>query len=313
MRRSTGRGARSRAAAGLARVERNAQARRRRALAHLERMHGRSAATRAESGPGPLRVGALVLAGSLALGLLMSSGWGARATLTGVSVGGTRQLAPLDVARASGLAPGTPLAEIRPEEIASRLAEHPWIRGARALLLPTGRLLLEVDEREVVAVLDAPQPLAIDAEGSAFAAVPPGQLDQLPRVVAASGAKNAGAAEADLSDAALLLALLPEHGLPAPLEIRVAAPDDAEGLSLRLPDLTPRVVLGRDSFDAKLAELARLVAAELPELARATRLDLRFEDQAVLDGPDVSPPPKEAAQAAAVPGRAPSSKPRPTG
>jgi hypothetical protein len=92
--------------------------------------------------------------------------------------------------------------------------------------------------------------------------------------------------------------------------VGIAAPNDPEGLSLRLPGLAPRVVLGREDLDAKLADLTRVLEARLPELGSATRLDLRFRDQAVLD---VKPSLKGTAQAATSRGGAMSSKQRPAG
>jgi len=70
------------------------------------------------------------------------------------------------------------------------------------------------------------------------------------------------------------------------------------------------VVLGWEDLDAKLADLIRVLEAELPELANATRLDLRFRDQAVLD---VTPSPQGTAQAAASRGGAMPPKKRPAG
>jgi cell division septal protein FtsQ len=189
--------------------------------------------------------------------------------------------------------------------VAARLAEHAWIEEARALALPSGRLLLAVLEREPVAVLAGEEPWAVDAAGSPFAPAPSVGLEALPRLVAAHAA-----APRDLAQAVALARRLPELGLAAPLEVGIAAPNDPEGLSLRLPGLAPRVVLGREDLDAKLADLTRVLEAKLPELAGATRLDLRFRDQAVLD---VTPPPKGTAQAAASRGRAMPSDGRPTG
>jgi hypothetical protein len=71
-------------------------------------------------------------------------------------------------------------------------------------------------------------------------------------------------------------------GLAAPDEVRVAAPGDPEGVSLRLPGLAGVVVLGRESFDARLRDLARLIESQPEAAARAARIDLRFADQAVL-------------------------------
>jgi len=289
-------------AAGMTRVERAARARRRRALAHLERVKNRREAT---DKPLPRRLHALLLGLSLAGGAWLSSAWLADATLETISVRGARHLSAQAIAEASGVAPGAPLAALDRQSVAARLAEHAWIEQARVLALPGGRLLLAVVEREPVAVLAGEEPWAVDAAGSPFAPAPAAGLEALPRLVAAHAA-----APRDLAQAVALVRRLPELGLAAPLEVGIAAPNDPQGLSLRLPDLAPRVVLGRDDLDAKLADLIRVLEAKLPELANATRLDLRFQDQAVLD---VKPPPKGAVQAAASRGGAMPSGERPAG
>jgi cell division protein FtsQ len=289
-------------AVGMTRVERAARARRRRALAHLERVRNqREARSRAF----PRRLHAVVLGLSLAGGLWLGAVGLADATLETISVRGARHLSARSVAEASGVAPGAPLAAVDSSRVAARLADHAWIERARVLALPGGRLLVAVVEHEPVAVLAGEEPWAVNAAGSPFAPAPATGLEGLPRLVAAPAA-----APRELAGAVALLRRLPELGLPAPLEVGIAAPDDPEGLSLRLPGLAPRVVLGREHLDARLEKLIRVLEEELPELANATRLDLRFQDQAVLD---VTAASTGAPQAAASRGDAMPSGQRPAG
>ena len=287
-------------AAGMTRVERAARARRRRALVHLERVRNQR---EAGNHPPPKRLRALVLALSFAGGACVGGAWLADATLETVSVRGARHLSAQAIAATSGVAPGAALAALDRDSVAARLTENAWIDQARVLALPSGRLLLAVVERQPVAVLAGEQPWAVDATGSPFAPAPSAGLEALPRLVA-----TPAAAPGELAQAVALARRLPEFDIAAPLEVGIAAPNDPEGFWLRLPGLAPRVVLGRDALDAKLADLARVLEAELPELASSTRLDLRFRDQAVLD---VTPPPKGTAQAAASRGGAMPSGERP--
>jgi cell division protein FtsQ len=286
----------------MTRVERAARARRRRALAHLERVRNQR---EAEDKPLPRRLHAVLLGLSLAAGAWVGAAGLADATLEMISVRGARHLSAQAIAEASGVAPGVPLAALDREAVAARLAKHAWIEQARVLALPNGRLLLGVVEHEPVAVLAGEEPWAVDAAGSPFAPAPAVGLEALPRLVATHAV-----APRELAQAVALARRLPELGLAAPLEVGIAAPDDPEGLSLRLPGLAPRVVLGREDLDARLADLIRVLEAELPELGDATRLDLRFRDQAVLD---VRPPSKGAVQAAASRGGAMPSEERPAG
>ncbi|WP_410965055.1 hypothetical protein, partial [Salmonella sp. SAL4435] len=73
-------------------------------------------------------------------------------------------------------------------------------------------------------------------------------------------------------------------GLAVPDEVRVAAPGDPEGISLRMPGLAGVVVLGREELDTRLRDLARLLESQPEAAARAARIDLRFAGQAVLRG-----------------------------
>ena len=288
------------------RAERSAAARRRRALAHLERVRGNNTTRRR---PGHLLSWPLVFGTALALGALVGSRGFAPGNLEVVAVSGARVLTPEDIARASGIGPGAALGDLDRAAIAAALMRHAWIADARAIALPGGRLLLEVVERRAVALLAAPEPWAVDAAGVPFAPAGPGTAPDLPRLVSAERPPN-GEPSPELARTAALALALRERGLPAPLEVSIAAPDDPEGFRLRLPNLAPEIVLGRSDFDARLDALAEILDAELPELSGASRVDLRFEGQAVLDD---SPSPKGAAQAAAPRGGARPSISWPTG
>ena len=192
-------------AAGMTRVERAARARRRRALAHLERVRDQREAS---NNPPARRLRALVLALSFAGGAWAGSAWLADATLETISVRGARHLSAQAIAAASGVAPGAPLAALDRDSVAARLAENAWIEQARALALPSGRLLLAVVEREPVAVLAGEEPWAVDAAGSPFAPAPSEGLEALPRLVATHAT-----APGELAQAVALARRLPELGL----------------------------------------------------------------------------------------------------
>ncbi len=292
---------------GLTRTERAAQARRHRALAHLERVQARQRAQPRRLALRPLLLPAFGVAVVLGLGV------GLFATEPGplevVAVRGIRALAPEEVAQATGLVAGEPLAAVDSAALEAALQEHAWIADARTLTLPGGRLVVSVVERRAAAVLEGDEPWAVDREGVPFAPASEAAGADLPRLRAAV-APERGEPSADLAAAVALALALPEHGLPAPDEVSISAPEDPEGFALRLPALAPEVVIGRADIDARLAALRRLLDAALPEVAEARRIDLRFEDQAVLD---VKSAPEEPTQAAAAHGRATPSNERPTG
>lgn len=297
------------------RRERVRQRRQRRARAHLARVRGvrrrppRPAVVACAAALGSVSLGAI--AGEPIVGAAHAWIGGDATPAVAISVVGAHHLAPTEVARATGLAPGSPLGVAPAAEIGARLRAHPWIREARVMALPTGRLLVEVTEREpraVVRIGEPGAPYAVDESGLPFAAVGSAELD-VPTLVARARIVAGEASEA-LAGAVALAYRLPAFELPLPIEVSVAAESDPEGFALRLPRLVPRVVLGRSELDERLAALARLLAAAPVELMDSETLDLRFADQAVLRG---TPAPPGSAQAAAPRGRAAPSRARPTG
>lgn len=307
---------------GLTRVERAERARRRRARKHLDRIQGRTgAAPRRRSAAAPRGgrervrpqvprrgVALLVMAASLGAGALAETAWRRDATLDSLAVQGLRRVGAAEIGERSGLAPGTPLSELDADALSQRLVEHGWIEAARVLPLPTGRVLVAVDEREPAALLVGETPWAVDEAGVAFAPLDDAETAGLTRIAWAETPAG-GAAHPELAEAVALARRLPGLGLPAPEEIGVAAPGDPQGYTLRLPGLAPRVVLGRDDLDTKLTDLARLLDTALPVIGRAQQVDLRFRDQAVLD----VPPPQGAEPAAAAHGAATPSNTSPAG
>ena len=92
--------------------------------------------------------------------------------LESVATRGLSHLTAEEVARSTGLVPGTPLGEIDGSRVELRLLQHPWIRQVRVAPLPPGRVLVEVTEREPVALVpsgDPEQLWLVDGRGTPFA------------------------------------------------------------------------------------------------------------------------------------------------
>jgi len=258
---------------------------------------------------------------SMAIGALFGSplvatarSWIAGETLRleAISARGIEHLSLAEIAKSTGLPPGAEWASIDPRKIEASLIEHPWIADASAVRLPTGRLLVHVTEhipRALVAIGKPAQDFAVNLQGMPFAPaddrVPPG----LPRLIP-SGAVERDIANERLARAIELAHRLPEFNLSLPSELFISDETNPTGFAIRLPGLKPRIVLGHNHLDARLAGLARLLETELEEIEGSETLDLRFADQAVLRG---APPPKRAEQAATERGHATPSRARSTG
>jgi hypothetical protein len=296
--------------------ERDSSRRQKRARKHLERI-------RSEAAPRPpisLLVPAAVVA-SLAIGLLFGSplvatarSWiaGEPVRIEAISVRGTQLLSPAEIAAATGLPPSSEWASADPREIEASLIAHPWIADARAVRLPTGRLLVHITEqipRALVGIGKPAQDFAVNLEGMPFALAEERAPAGLPRLIPNEPVERE-VADPRLAGAIALAYRLPEFDLPLPSEFFLSDETDPTGFAFRLPGLKPRIVLGRSHFDARLTGLARLLKTGLEELEGSETLDLRFADQAVLRG---APPPQGAKQAAAARGRAASSGAGPTG
>jgi len=289
----------------LTRAERKAEDRRARALSHLQRVRGqlpRVAPRRAVFAAAVT----LSLAAGAASGVLLASGadwFGGDAPLDSISVHGASRLTAAEVAVATGVPRNVARSAVETDSVEKRLEEHAWIAEARALPLPTGTLLVDVEETVPVALVAVGAPaqiFVVDASGTPFAAAEAHHEEALPRIVTA-GAVAPLEPNVDIAQALQLTRDLLRFGLAQPVLISIAAEGDRRGFTLRLAGLRARIVLGREDLDSKLRELVRLLAAAVPEIGDAAELDLRFADQAVLRK---KPPPEEAAQAAAARGGA---------
>jgi hypothetical protein len=290
--------------------------RQQRARKHLERI-------RSEPRPHPPLsvVVPVAVVASLAIGALFGSplvstarSWigGETLRLEAISVRGAERLSLSEIAESTGLPPGAEWASIDPREIEASLVEHPWIADANAIQLPTGRLLVRVTEhtpRALVALGKPAQNFAVNLQGTPFAPADERVPEGLPRLIP-SGAVEHNIADERLARAIELAYRLPDFDLPLPSELFISDETDPAGFAFRLPNLKPRIVLGHDHFDERLASLASLLETELEEVEGSETLDLRFADQAVLRG---ASPQQRAKQAAAARGHATSSKARPTG
>jgi cell division protein FtsQ len=224
--------------------------------------------------------------------------------LHAISVEGAGRISSSELVETTGLVYGTSLLDVDPAAAEARLLAHPWVSGARVMRLPPGRVLVSVALREPVAWVrrdDAAPPLLVDATGAAFAPAAEADLAALPRLVPAVVAMPDGE-PAPLKEGAEAARAFAGQALGVPSEIHLGAPGDPDGVWLRMPRVSARVVLGAGDFDAKLAQLRRLLAAGLAPSEAAEAIDLRFADRAVLRS---QPGPEEPAKSAAAPGGAP--------
>jgi cell division septal protein FtsQ len=291
------------------RPENEAERRRARAQAHLAKRRG---GTRPKIRRGPRVVVAAFAAG---LGVVIGApvgewllGMDGR-PVDALAIHGASQLRPDAIAKQSGIAPGADLGTIEVGAVASALEAEPWIEHARALTLPSGTVVLAVQERVAAAIATIDDThYAVDHSGRAFAQVSIADHPRLPRIQATEAPTDA--ADPRFAQAITLAERLPAYGIATQATVVVPKADDAEGFLLSLPGVPARIVLGAQEPEARLAPLAELMARRPDAVAMATNIDLRFANQVVLR---TAPARDGSSQNAAARGRAKSTLGPPTG
>jgi len=287
--------------AGRARSHLERRRRRDRSKLETDRLRGRG--QQPSKLPEPIRRLALWAPAALALALGVQLSWPIQTWIAGdsqriarISVAGARHLSPSAIAAATGIVPGAALTSVDVGDVAALLEQEPFIRKARALLLPPGTLLLEVEEREPVAIWLGADGAAeadaqlVDHEGHVFASAADFENTNLPRLIGARErtAETEFAEAARLGrriDALGLAATNPREGIAAAAPafvIRLPDPATGEGFVLESSSPSLRVILGRDHLEERLDRLDRLLRSQEPSVQAATVIDLRFADRAVL-------------------------------
>jgi hypothetical protein len=199
-----------------------------------------------------------------------------------IAVQGTQRLTPEEVAAATGVEKGALLETVEVAAVEERLVEHPWIRSARALLLPTGRLLVRIRERVPRAALWSEGSWRwVDEGGTPFAKTEALETRAMPRIRSAR-ALATGQASPQLARAVALALAVPRHGIRGPADLHLPEEGSAEGWVLRARDGELEAVLGMDRLEERIEELALLLASDLQVTRGSKRIDLRFEDRAIL-------------------------------
>lgn len=224
---------------------------------------------------------------------------GSPADVASISVLGNSRLSAAEVAAATGLVRGAPLQGLSEREIEERVAVHPWIDEVRVALLPTGTIVVEVEERTARAVVRAadregePALYVIDDDCAPFLRLVPGVksgFEDLPRIAARPGDPMQRPRASVCVALALAESVRARGGAnestPTLSAFEVVLPADAspEGWVLREP-AGHEVLLGHGSeaeLDDRLERLGRLFAANPAQLDQASTIDLRFAEQAVL-------------------------------
>ncbi len=290
-----------------------AAARAKRARDHLARKRQRerrrleNARRRAEQSENGMRPGAATMAMAFVIAIVLgatsarfvkSHVFLGRAGLERVVVQGAETLPPHAIVRNAGIAMGTPLSTIDPAVIAATVSREPWIESARALVLPTGTLILSVVEKKAIARwrTDPSGPVElVDRNGTRF----PGAIERGGPLPWVEGVPNEptvlpGPAIEILreigrhpnlsADPSRLTLRLPKGKPmdPAREDSTGSGSPDSWSYVLDFDEEGLHVLLGHDFLDQRIARLAALLESAEVRREGAHWIDLRYADRAVL-------------------------------
>jgi cell division protein FtsQ len=201
-----------------------------------------------------------------------------------VDVEGSERLTPEEIRSVSGIRSDLNLVFLDTDEITRRLESHPWIRNATVVKRLPDRVLVKIQERKPVAVVDIEGDLSyMDPEGEVLGQVRPGEALDFP-VITGMGKEVWHARSAtggrDVQQALVLLRVL--RTTPAMGRVSEIHVDRSKGLSFFLEGFPFPAFVGWSDFSAKTRRLAK----SLPDLSSPANVfesvDLRFSDQIVV-------------------------------
>ncbi|HEU4428191.1 MAG TPA: FtsQ-type POTRA domain-containing protein [Myxococcota bacterium] len=241
--------------------------------------------------PGRRSLKRALIAGAGLVGFALGSAFGddllaralpGRAHVAALAVAGNVHTTPAQIASASGLHAGFPLADVDEDDVARALEALPWVRDARATTVAPNRVVVAIEERVPVAVarLADGSRYLVDASGVAFAPAP--AETRGPELIGLAALPPGGRADPALAGGVALLQDWIAARLPAVRAIEISSALGSEAPAVLLEGRELRVVLGGGESREKLALLGRVLALNEPALARATAIDLRFPGQSVL-------------------------------
>ena len=200
-----------------------------------------------------------------------------------LEVTGTHALSPDAVAALAGIAPGRPLASVRPADAAARLQAHPRISAARVGVRWPDAVVIEVTERTPRLAVAGGGRYALVADDGVVVAVAadPAGLPVLDDRVAPPPALAPGARAPTAGVRAARQVL---DALPAPLAgrvVRVVVREGGEVTLVFVPELVVRAVL-RDDLPNRLARLPQALEALAAQGIVPRIVDLRYAGSLVV-------------------------------
>ena len=189
-----------------------------------------------------------------------------------------------------GVPRGGNLFNVRAAQLARRLESLSWIRSAIVRIDLSGRVVVDVTEREPLAVVHTTDFFLLDTEGKLFLPAHPAEYPDLLLVT--------GFADSDLKDGRhlqdeslralkdLVKALEKVRDWFPPRHISECHWQETGGITLYTTQGGIPIELGSGDFDGKLARLNRIFAVLMDRqcLDEVTRIDIDYPNRAYVEG-----------------------------
>ena len=207
-------------------------------------------------------VGLSVLAGRQLVRQVIAS---PRFAVQEVRVAATTHVSAEEIQEVAGVEIGDQLLTVDPDQVAAKLASHPWIASARVRRELPAALAIEVTERRAIASALMGALYLLDENGRPFKRATFDEADGLPVITGVTREQYVAlrsTSEAVFREALALFAAYGD-GAPRPKlsEIHI---DPRSGFSLVLLDGAGEIRLGRGAAEEKLARLDQILAAAGP-------------------------------------------------
>jgi cell division septal protein FtsQ len=251
----------------------------------------RRAAFTASAWPTRLRIGSIVVAVLMTAGLAVQEGPRLAAAIVDhpyfavseIVVTPTKHVRPGALLESADLRAGSSLWRLEPPELEARLEAHPWIRRATVRREFPRRLVVEVAEREPVAILFLEHLYYVDSTGTAFAKVGEREPLELPFVTGVEAAILADEqpyARHSIRQALRLLRTMAGAGLP----FRISEVHIERERGITVFPVEPRVALtfGWSGFGTKLGRLGRVLRDFKGRERQIREIDLTMGTAAVV-------------------------------
>lgn len=173
-----------------------------------------------------------------------------------------------DVRRLMALPPGTNILSLDLDEVAGRIASHPWVERASVVRVLPDTLDVTVQEYTPVAVLLADEFFLLDAAGTPFKPLEPGDRGALPVITGFDRATMLGRPQLSRQRLGRALTALAAYSAKRRPRLSEIAVGHAGELTLYTAELGTQLRIGRGDVDHALTRYDALRAALAEEVEK---------------------------------------------